>query len=79
VLVPEAFELEVDLVTEEDLVAEADALDDVVFVAAPEAETLVEVGFLEVPVLWALVEDLVLVADARALLDRAGLLEVAVL
>jgi len=76
-VVPEAFELDVDLVTEEDLVAEADALDDEVFVAAPLAETLAEVDFLEIPVLWALVDDLV--ADGRALLDRAGLLEVVVL
>jgi len=78
VLVPEAFELVVDLVTEEDLVAEADGLDDEVFVAVPVTETLVEVC-LEVPVLRALVDALVVVADARVLLDRAGLLEVAVL
>jgi len=50
---------------------------DRVFVAVPEAETLVEAGVLEVPVLWALVDDLV--PDALGLLDPAGWLEVAVL
>lgn len=77
VLVPEAFELVVDLVTEDDFVAEADALDDEVVVAVPVTETLVEVCCLEVPVLRALVDALVVVADTRALLDCAGLLEVA--